>query len=64
MATKLGLVVTVATRQITQNGMVAKSITSFKMEFRDRLALVQFTKDFPIPYNQIEYEIIMTEYEL
>ena len=64
MATKLGLVVTVATRHVTQHGIMTNGITSFKMEFRDRLALVQFTKDFPIPYNQMEYEIIMTEYEL
>ena len=64
MATKLGLVVTVATRQVAQHGIVTNGITSFKIEFPNRAALVQFTKDFPIPYSQMDYEINMTEYEV
>ena len=64
MATKLGLVVTVATRHVTQHGIITNGITSFKIEFSNRGALVQFTKDFPISYSQMDYEINMTEYEL
>lgn len=33
MASKLGLVVTVATRHVTQHGIMTNGITSFKIEF-------------------------------
>ena len=62
MATKLGLVVTVATRHVTQHGIITNGITSFKIEFSNRTALEDFRENFPIPYSQMDYEINMTEY--
>ena len=48
---------------MTQNSMVATSITSFKIEFSNRV-FGKFTRGFPVPYSQMDYEINMTEYEL